>query len=479
MTAPVSSFSKLSLSHSSMQSSRGHARGQPSGSGDESASSDDGLSHVEDDDDEVPLVDRIFALDHCRPHGMSEDGWDPSSPRYAFQIAEAQVKRYGVRISAANPRITTCSCNEAGICRHGRWLLKQLDRTGLQVGGGADRNLFQYIDQTGLGNVCEDLHWELRGGSSNSESGSDSGEPEDREEQKWELKKKLSTLHPSRHTRRLMKERSDVVRDIMATLYSEPTEDYRPDIFEAVEDITLAPVAVPGDVGGTFSRWLLQDDDSLSRFKPFISQDMRASAYFKSMDRKAHKACELMDRYAQIGPSPDEKHHDVAWCAQELVDIVNSVGKNIMRRQPLGPSSRREASKTLVSILQEVVDRNKDVYQDDRLPRRRPHGEPQTNRNLYQRLIGSNSPSNPAGPMFILRELQDLPEAQPFVELLQEVLGKLRTIGWGPAPQTFQEKLRTIITQLKGSPEPISSTGTRTAEKRRASLMDRKNKRMK
>jgi hypothetical protein len=475
MTAPISSFSKLSLTHTPMQSSRGQGRRQSSGSGERPPPPDDGSSRTEHDDEEIHLVDRIFALDHCRPHGMSEDG-HPSSPRYAFQIAEAQVKRYGVRISAANPRSAICSCSEAGTCRHGRWLLKQLDRAGLQVRGGGDSNLFQSIGQKGLEKVCQDLRWELRGGSSDSgDASSDSEEPEEPEEQKWELKKKLPASQLHRQTRGLLKERCDTVRDIMATLCSEPTEDYRPDIFEAADDITERDIAVPGDVGGTFSKWLLQYEDVLVKFKPLVSHDMRASAYFQNMTMKAYKSCELMDRYAQIGPSPGEIHHDVVWCAQSLVEIVKSVSKNISKRQPLNPLSREEASKTLVTILGEVVDRNKDVYQDDRLPRRRPHGEPQSNRNLYQRLIGSISPSNPAGPMFILRDLQDLPEAQPFVESLEETLGKLQTIGWGPAPQAYRDKLSTIIARLKGSPGP----STTTAEKRRASLMDRKNKRMK
>lgn len=466
-----------------MQSSQGQGRGKLPGTSEGPASPDADLSHSEDEEEEGPFADRIFALEHCRPHGMSEDGRPASSPRFAFQIAEAQVKRYGVRISAADPRSTTCSCNEAGVCRHARWLLKQLDRTGLHTSGGAETNLFAYIEQKGLQAVCDALSWEIRGVSTNTESDLDSDDPDAPEEQKWDLKRKLPGSHISRHTRGLLKERCDTLRDIMATLCSEPTEDYRPDIFDTEDDITLRPIAIPGDVGGTFARWLLQEDESFLKFKPLIPHDMRATAYFKNMSSKAFNACELMDKYAHMGPTPGEAvHHDVAWCAQALINVVNSVGRSISKRQPLSHLSRREASKTLVSILREVVDRNKDVYQDDRLPRRRPHGEAQTNRNLYERLIGSSSLSNPAGPMFILRDLQDLPEAQPFVEVLEETLVKIQTIGWGPAPLAYREKLRAIIAQLKGSPEPItplagpssSSTG-----KRRASQMDRKNKRMK
>ncbi|PSS23098.1 hypothetical protein M430DRAFT_33684 [Amorphotheca resinae ATCC 22711] len=463
MSAPISGFSKLSISHILMESSRDQERGEPSGTGKEPAPPDD---------DGSSLIEHIFALDHCRPHVMQQEGErTPSSPRYAFQIAEAQVKRYGVRISAASPTETTCSCDETGPCRHGRWLLEQLTRTDMSVTEGDSPDLFQYITKRGLENVCEDLFWEFRDGLPES----DSEDSEESEESKWELKKKLSPSQLGRQTRRLLRERRNTVRDIMATLSLERTEDYRKDIFESPDDITIADIAMPGDLGGTFSKWFLYDDDAFFRFKPIVSHNKRASAYFRSMDLKAHATCELMDRYAQMGPAPGEIHHDVIWCAQTLADLVNSIGQNIIGRQPLSQSAREEASRALVSILREVVNRNKDVYQDDRLPRRRPHGEPQTNRNLYQRLIGSTSPANPAGPMFVIKELQGLFEAQPFVEDLEEILSKLRTIGWGPAPQAYREKLGTIIAQLKGE----SGSASPSAEKRPASSVNRRTKRVK
>lgn len=473
MTAPDIQLRKLTLSDIQMEPSQ-----DPAGEG--SAPLNEAPSNSKSEEDEIISIDRIFALDHCRPHGMSEDTSDddrsPGSPRFAFQIVEAEVRVYAVRISAAS---TTCSCEEAGICRHGRWLLMQLNRTRLESDQKPDTNLFRYIEHEGVENVCDKLQWEVRGISTNPESDLDSDDTEEPEE--WELKRRFPTSQIARKTRGTLKERCDTVRDIMATLCSEPTEHYHQDIFDAEEDVTLRPIIVPGDVGGSFSRWLLQDEESLLRFKPLVPQEMRALAYFKNVARKAYKTCELMDRYANIGLNPGEiVHHDVAWCAQTLSSLVNLVNKNINKRQ-LNHLCRREASKTLVSILREVVNRNKDVYQDEKekkVPRRRPHGEPQTNRNLYERLIGSN----PAGPMFILRELQDLPEALPFVEVLEEALGKLQTIGWGPAPQAYREKLRVIITQLKGSPQsmsPLSGPSSSAGGKRRGSLMDRKNKRMK
>jgi hypothetical protein len=475
MSTPISSFSKLSLTaQTSMQSSKAHHRSFSSGKGKVPASPhDDPSSPSDDEHDESPdspIIEHIFALDHCRPHGMEEDDQHPSDPRYAFQIAEAQVERYSVRILQSSPNTPACTCGGTRPCRHVQWLLDQLARTNLSIERGPDPNLYQAIRQRGLENVCEDLHWELRDGSDS--------DPEDAEESNWQLEKKVSLSRASRQTRGIVRNRLNLVRDIMATLASEPTEDYRKDIFESPNDITDEEIVVPGDLGGTISRLLIRDEGAFFRSRNLVSHDLRATEYFKNMGFKAHKACELMDQYAQLGHSHGQIHHDVAWCGKTLIEIVNTLGRNIVARQqqkPLRSSSRQEAAKALVSILAEVVNRNKDVYRDDRLPRRRPHGEPQTDRNLYQRLIGSASSSNPAGPLFVLKELQDLPEAQPFVEDLEEILTKVKTIAWS-APQIFQEKLVAIITQLKGGVPPSSSS----AEKRPAtSGMERKAKRMK
>ena len=114
-----------------------------------------------------------------------------------------------------------------------------------------------------------------------------------------------------------------------------------------------------------------------------------------------------------------------------------------------------------------------DAYQNSTWPRRRPHGELSIDRNLYERLIGTTSRTSPAGGNFVIKALQDLPEARHFVEELEELLVMLETIGWGPAPQAYRDKLGALISQLKGSGLSMSSG------KRPAGSLDREVKRMK
>lgn len=244
----------------------------------------------------------------------------------------------------------------------------------------------------------------------------------------------------------------------------------------------MGNILVEGDLEATIARLLILDDAFFYQFKSLVSRNICATEYFRKMALKAVKAFDLLDQYEQLGPTAGQ--HDLAWCAQTLVDIVDSISSNVTMRQPLSPSSREEAAKSLVGILKDVVkNHNYDIYQTVKWPRRRPHGELQIDRNLYERLIGSTSRSNPSGGNFVIKALQDLPEAQRFVEDLEEILGLLETIGWGPAPRAYRYKLSALIAQLKRVPSPTSVPGpaasSSLSEKRPATSMDRKVKRMK
>lgn len=468
MSAPVSSFSKLSLSHSTMQSTRGQ-RGGPPGKGklpippdddppsdNESDKDPDDPGYGQDSTEPEQESEHVLALYHCRHIGTDDDS------RYAFQVADAEVVRYGVRVKSVHSSLPQCSCNpdSEGICRHVGWLLRQLRRTGVAAVEGTAPDYYGQIASIGLENICDDLHWELRKGTESDE-----------EETVWQLKKDHRASTPGLQTRLMIRERLKEIRDILATLSQESPLDYRRDIFESTSDITAEDVLVLHDLGATVSRLLVHDDNAFYQFRSLVPHNTRAVDYFRKMESKAKSTCQMLDDYVQEGPVAGQ--HDLIWCSQELVNIVNSISTNVTERQPLNSSSRKEAAKSLVSILMEVVkNRNKDVYQDDRLPRRRQHGEPHTDRNLYQRLIGSTSPQNPPGSAFIVKALQDLPEARLFVEDLEEILSILETIGWGPAPRAYREKLAALIAQLKGGPGPSASTAG--PAKRPASGSDRK-----
>ncbi|RFU25274.1 hypothetical protein B7463_g11058, partial [Scytalidium lignicola] len=469
MSLPVSGFRKLSISQS-MQSSRGHAQGQARGKGralpheeDPSSSEEEEEEEEEeegreDDDVEMHLGREIFAVDHCREVG----GY------YAFQIASAKIETVGVRIASTGTGVPTCSCNRPEPCPHIPWLISQLKRTRDNSEDETSPEPYDLISTAGLDNVCEELHWELR-------EGTDS----DSEETIWHLKKDYLKSKIGRQTRAMLRKRMKEVRMIMATLSPVVAEEYRADIFTSSEDISTDNMVVPHDLEATISRMLALDDELYYQFKSLISRNDIASDYFRKMSGKAQNTCQLLDQYIQTGPSTG--NHDVIWCGNTLVTIVNKISSYATEMAPLSRSSREEAAKTLVSILHEVVmNRNHDAFQRVNWQRRPTLGEKQKDRNLYQLLIGSTSRAGPADGSFVIKALQDLADAADrCVEDLEQILETIQSSGWG-APLAYVEKLTGLIAQLKGSrasgggPGQSSSSG-----KRPAGREDRKVKRMK
>lgn len=456
-----------------MEAPRTHRGQLPGGSGKDRAPPKETFQSESDSEDESQAEDgedydvesitdhssneHIIALDHCRQHNST----------YAFQIADAEVHRCSIRINETGTG-PTCSCSVEGTCKHIQWLLNKLEQTRKDTMSVVPRP-YEIISAKGFRNVCEELQWELREGPD-----SDSEEPQ------WKIRKDYAVTAPGHQTRGLLKERVRVVRDILATFSEFPTDDFRDDIFGKPDDFAVGKVLVPRDLEATVSRLLVLNDDMFGHFKTLVKPDIRASDYFQKMAVKAQTTCALLDKYCDRGPTEVGGNFDLIWCAKTLADIVTAIHTNVIARQPLRSSSREEAARALISILRMVVkQRNHDAYQNMKWKRNRAHGEPQIDRNLYLRLIGSTARVNPAGGTFVIKILQDLPEARRFVEDLEEIYNLLKTVGWS-APQSYLDKLESLITQLKGGSGPSPSSGSGSSSvKRPASSLDRNAKRMK
>jgi hypothetical protein len=201
------------------------------------------------------------------------------------------------------------------------------------------------------------------------------------------------------------------------------------------------------------------------------------------MQVRAVDKLRLLDNYVDNGPGDDGRQYDIIWCAQELVDIVAAIDRNVSERGggSLSPSSRTFAAGTFVSILEMVVARDRDVYARISWHRQKRHGEKRIHRNLYARLIGVLSSENPSDGPFVLQALQPLgPAATIYIERLETVLHNIGPRG-SQAPKAYQEKLRGFINQLRDMPRPdrpgpSSSSGKRSGG---STSTDRDIKRMK
>lgn len=464
---------------------KGQARIQAEDEEDSTDSSSQEEFSDSDDEEGATKNTHLIAVEHCRQIGSL----------YAFQIADAEVRNCAIRVDE-NMDIPTCTCAEGGgLCRHTQWLLEQLTLARDSSPTKRPVSPHAFIKSEGLEGVCKTLKWELRDGSE-----------DDISEYPWALKRDFAVQGPEEEEG--THSREYIIRDLLATFTNTTTDDFRPDIFNTATSFTTnEEIYIPKDLEGTIARLLLQNNDFYNHFRTLIKPDVRATAYFQNQSHKFEQTLNKLDQYCDYGPSVAGGDFDLIWCAKTLTGIVSSITHNLTTRAPLATSSRTEAARVLVQILRTVVrSRNHDVYQNLAWPRPRKHGEPQIDRNLYQRLIGSSMssstsistssssrPSSSGGgggggaTLFVIDALQVLPEAKAFVDPLEEIYALLESVGWS-APKKYLEALRALIQRLKGGgsgPSPTGSGSGSGSGKRAAGSssglggMERKSKRMK
>lgn len=119
------------------------------------------------------------------------------------------------------------------------------------------------------------------------------------------------------------------------------------------------------------ARLLLLDDDWFHRFDSLVPAVARDIDFFDKISSKVDKALTKLDEYAMtgltntwnaIGPNALETFgHDVPWCAQALVDLVEALDTFIQARS-LNSTTHAKAASSLVYILQKVLSRNIECY---------------------------------------------------------------------------------------------------------------------
>ncbi|TAQ89793.1 hypothetical protein B7494_g1903 [Chlorociboria aeruginascens] len=420
-------------------------------------------------DDSIPPLNTTIALDHCKNYSQNE--------YFACQVAYADVRTAGVRIKRYEE--PSCSCGEPEPCRHLNWVFGQLQ---LALGDEVPANPYQRISEMGIENVCEELHWEFR------------PEDSDSDETAWILKKDYFGPPIRRCTWLVTRRRSRAVRDILATFSpNQVEEEFREDIFNSGNELSSDQIFVHHDPVATMFRLLMFDDELLQRFTALVTREHRDFDYYRKMGQKAMAACEFLDGYAENGHMDDwqplgrERHpfrHDIPWCNEALTNIVNFINKR-SKAQGASQSSKNEAAIILIEILNTVINRNKEVYAHQNWGRPRRHGEPSSNRNLFDHLIVAGDRSTMAANSFVLKALEDLGHVVvPHVISLEQILVKLKQHAWRLTPRLYIERLSSLIATLRGNdeggnspPGPPPQPPLVRAQKRPARSTDRSSKR--
>ena len=154
---------------------------------------------------------------------------------------------------------------------------------------------------------------------------------------------------------------------------------------------------------------IVNDNELYQNLKSIISPGLYANTIFQKLSKRANETFRSLDEYIKNGGAGDEPACDVVTCGQRLEEIVREISSNvhIFYQGESLPEAERSATFALIKILNAVVKRDYDAYENVTWHRVQDQSEPIENRNLYALLIANRSPR--AVP-FLLPALAKLPQ---------------------------------------------------------------------
>ena len=229
---------------------------------------------------------------------------------------------------------------------------------------------------------------------------------------------------------------------------------------------------VANNLAATVYRLAKQDNGVFQRLREVITPDVCAYAHFTKLRERSRQAFTRLDQYVQNGPSgdADSDEQDIPTCARALRLLVAHICQaHDLRRSngPLSPNLVTKVAEILVEILQEVCNRNENVYHRIGWEREIPDDEPDRNRNLYAYLIDDPPPSRGSTPTwmketFIIDRLRRMPanEWRHLLERLTNILDQMREYASDEDnPPTAYAKLDRMIQDYTAEAfEPSSSS---------------------
>lgn len=384
---------------------------------------------------------------------------------YAFQLHEVIPRSIRIGSPTSKYRSPECNCmtDTDKPCKHLIYLLDQLNYFS------SDNLLSEPVQRLGPRGLSKGI-----------------GEPFERISN-FHLDLLASNLHcgvGSPESRaEIDRTRVEEAREVLATVAESDADDYavqhyRPDIFESRGSILQEHgIVSSSDLTKTVAKMLITNTDFFAYFLKLLGPTSKARDPFRKIQQHVDRVLGELDAYSR-DPAPSaaagpEGPRDVPWAAAHVRRAVSTIQYLLENREDApSPAERASAARALVRILHAVVfDWNRNVpsstaaaaavtpaldASDDAAassggkPRvAASHISPTDRNNLYQCLIGSETPAITASPApFILGTLAQLPEQNQWIETLEEI--EARLAAYGP-PARYALRLRDLVVRMRSS----------------------------
>lgn len=235
--------------------------------------------------------------------------------------------------------------------------------------------------------------------------------------------------------------RAEKARDIISAFESGTLpEDFRLDLVDSIEQgRTPEQCVVQGDLQATMLRLAIHDDNVYTSLCKAMPSGATAAIYFDKILHNCRKLLADFDRYCRTGGRPADG------TSVELDDVVNTLRQNIDRIyeniEARAPNGIQGATKALVTLLEDISNRNKDALDGNRWGAVSFQGEDEDQRNLYHQLIGKEDESEDF-PLLDGLELFSGAELHPYASRLRALLRRNEVFA---APRPFIIRLAAVV----------------------------------
>lgn len=262
--------------------------------------------------------------------------------------------------------------------------------------------------------------------------------------------------------------RPQKVRDIMSA-FSTVTlpEDFRLDLVEETTQQSRTPeqCVVQGDFEATMFRLAVHNDAVYTSLCKAMPSGACAAIYFDKVQEKTRKLLADFDRYCLTGQAPADGTAttvQVSRVVNELQRNVNRIQANVIARAPHGTKG---AAKTLITLLEDICNRDRDALDGNRWGQASFQGEDEDQRNLYHQLIGK---ADETREYFVLDTLEHIPPTD-----LHQFCGKMGSIlhrnEVNRGPKSYILKLGALVrvAESSGSSQKRPATATTAGNSKR------------
>ena len=271
--------------------------------------------------------------------------------------------------------------------------------------------------------------------------------------------------------------RSETVRDMLSVFERSALPQEFGREFPSVPATSASQdLYVPGNLAATIYGVAVRDKLFYRHLRKTVTHDICTSVVFLKQGARAREALRRLDHYVQNGPTEDPRgtDMDVPGCARVLRFTVERICQDRESRAasgPLGSTVIATLAEVLIDILQDVCNRNEDVYRHINWPREggaaAADNEPESERNLYTYLIGNPPRYGVSAPTwmkdsFVIDRFRSIPVNQwrHLLERLTNILDQIRdNTPEDQDPPLAYTKLERIIQEYTSDAfEPSSSS---------------------